>query len=119
MGAEVAYRKAGEAILVVERASFERASFERVPRLATVCGFLVAFLVYSQMNLFIHSGLRFRGPLSVFNAVTASHFRHHMLDVNRNFASLSPSWDIVFGTHQPVVAASPFNPASTTPHTEE
>ena len=60
--------------------------------------FAVAFLVYSEMNLFIHSGLRFRGPLAVFNGVTESHFAHHHVDVNRNFASLSPIWDAVFGT---------------------
>ena len=62
-------------------------------------GFILAFFAYSEMNLFIHSGVQFRGPLAVFNTVTRGHYGHHMMNINRNFGSLTPLWDIVFRTH--------------------
>ncbi len=72
--------------------------------------FAVAFLIYSIENLFIHSGLDL--PFFPFDTLTAL-VRHH--DVHHNsmssgyYASITPIWDIVFGTtyakkHQPAVS---------------
>jgi sterol desaturase/sphingolipid hydroxylase (fatty acid hydroxylase superfamily) len=59
--------------------------------------FLIAFFVYSTLNITIHSGLDLRslGPL---NVLTKKHQVHHQNDMSKNYASLTPIPDMVFGT---------------------
>lgn len=65
----------------------------------SVPAFLIANVVYSQMNILIHSGIAFpSGPMRLFNLWARAHHGHHGVDMNKNFASLSPIWDALFGT---------------------
>jgi sterol desaturase/sphingolipid hydroxylase (fatty acid hydroxylase superfamily) len=59
--------------------------------------FLIAFFVYSTMNITIHSGLDLKslGPL---NFLTKKHQVHHLSDMSKNYSSLTPLPDKVFGT---------------------
>ncbi|MAQ16358.1 MAG: hypothetical protein CMN30_16405 [Sandaracinus sp.] len=62
-----------------------------------VSAFLIAFFVYSTLNIVIHSGLdlRFFGPL---NFLTKKHQVHHLNDMSKNYSSLTPLPDLIFGT---------------------
>ena len=61
--------------------------------------FLVAFFVYSNLNIVIHSGLRFGHPLlAVIDFLTQKHHVHHRNDFSKNFASLTPLPDLLFRT---------------------
>ena len=64
-----------------------------------VWAFLVANLVYSELNIIIHSGIDFpSGPMSLFNLWARKHHGHHGVDMNRNYGSVSPLWDILLRT---------------------
>jgi sterol desaturase/sphingolipid hydroxylase (fatty acid hydroxylase superfamily) len=64
-----------------------------------VLSFSLANLVYSELNIFIHSGIDFpAGPLRLMNPLARAHHGHHGVDMNKNFASLSPIWDRLLGT---------------------
>ncbi len=81
---------------------------------ASVQGSLVATLVMLVLTLwgfFIHANVRWRfGPLEWLLATPAFHHWHHVRDAprDRNFASMLPLWDRLFGTHH---AAPQFPPA--------
>jgi sterol desaturase/sphingolipid hydroxylase (fatty acid hydroxylase superfamily) len=68
----------------------------KVPHIAVFSIFLAA------QATFIHANLRFSlGPLNYLIARPLYHRIHHSIDPfhnNKNFGSLSPIWDIVFGT---------------------
>ncbi len=61
--------------------------------------FAAAFFVYSTLNILIHSGLDiplwFLEPI---NALTRKHQVHHSADFSKNYASLTPIPDLIFGT---------------------
>lgn len=59
--------------------------------------FLIAFFVYSTLNITIHSGLDLKvlGPL---NFLTKKHQVHHLADMSKNYASLTPLPDRLFGS---------------------
>ncbi len=59
--------------------------------------FLIAFFVYSTLNITIHSGLDLKslGPL---NFLTKKHQVHHLADMSKNYSSLTPLPDKLFGT---------------------
>jgi sterol desaturase/sphingolipid hydroxylase (fatty acid hydroxylase superfamily) len=62
--------------------------------------FAAAFFVYSTLNILIHSGLEFpHWLLSPINALTRKHHKHHSGQFGRNYASLTPLPDLLFGTH--------------------
>jgi sterol desaturase/sphingolipid hydroxylase (fatty acid hydroxylase superfamily) len=71
----------------------------------SVEGTLVAtllMLTVTMWGFFIHADLRWRlGPLEWLLATPAFHLWHHTLDGphDRNFASMLPCWDRIFGTH--------------------
>jgi sterol desaturase/sphingolipid hydroxylase (fatty acid hydroxylase superfamily) len=61
--------------------------------------FLVVFFIYSSLNVFIHSGLIFGSPaLKIVDVLTRRHHVHHLEDVNKNFASITPLPDWIFRT---------------------
>lgn len=62
----------------------------------------VLMLIVTLWGFFIHANLRWRlGPLEWLLATPAFHLWHHTLDGprDRNFASMLPCWDRIFGTH--------------------
>lgn len=61
--------------------------------------FLIVFFIYSSLNVFIHSGLLFKSKaLVVVDELTRRHHVHHLVDINKNFASITPLPDLIFGT---------------------
>ncbi len=61
--------------------------------------FGVLFFVYTTINVFVHSGLQFRTPLlAPIDFLTRKHHAHHLVDGRKNYASLTPFWDRMFGT---------------------
>ena len=62
--------------------------------------FLIAFFVYSTMNIVIHAGVTLPGGLLVapLNFFIRKHHVHHQDDFGKNFSSLTPLPDLVFGT---------------------
>ena len=60
------------------------------------------FLVYSMLNVVVHSGLDFRNsPLWLVSYLATRHNKHHVDMNGRNYASVTPLWDHVFGTEEP------------------
>lgn len=61
--------------------------------------FAPVFFVYSTLNIVIHSGLIFPHPaFAVVNLLTEKHHVHHMSAFGKNYASLTPLPDLIFGT---------------------
>jgi sterol desaturase/sphingolipid hydroxylase (fatty acid hydroxylase superfamily) len=68
----------------------------------SVYSFAWAFLVYSTLNVVVHSGLELRVfPLNLITRLATRHDTHHVNMKGKNFASVTPIWDRVFGTHSP------------------
>lgn len=60
------------------------------------------FLVYSLLNVVVHSGLDFRtSSLWLVSYLATRHNKHHVDMNGRNYASVTPLWDHVFGTEEP------------------
>jgi sterol desaturase/sphingolipid hydroxylase (fatty acid hydroxylase superfamily) len=61
--------------------------------------FVAAFFVYSTLNIVIHSGLDFPHPLlAPVGFLVRKHQVHHLDDFGKNYSSLTPLPDLVFGT---------------------
>ncbi len=61
--------------------------------------FCVVFFVYSTLNIVIHSGMIFpHRAFFVMNLLTKKHHEHHFGDYGRNYASITPLPDLLFGT---------------------
>jgi len=61
-----------------------------------------AFLVYSLLNVVVHDGLDLRArPLRVVTYLATRHNKHHVSMAGKNYASVTPLWDRVFGTEEP------------------
>lgn len=61
--------------------------------------FGVVFLFYSTVNILVHSGLQFRTPiLAPIDYLTRKHHAHHLVDGRKNYATLTPFWDLLFKT---------------------
>ena len=64
-----------------------------------VHAFVVAFFVYSTLNILIHSGVVFGGPLlGPIDFLTRKHHVHHWNDFSKNYSSLTPLPDLLFGS---------------------
>lgn len=64
-----------------------------------VTSFLVTNFIYSQLNIIIHSGIAFpSGPMAALNLWARKHHGHHGVDMDKNYGSISPLWDMVLGT---------------------
>lgn len=61
--------------------------------------FGIAFFAYSTLNILIHAGIRMRHPLlRPIDFLIRKHHVHHMDDFKKNYASLTPLPDLIFGT---------------------
>ena len=61
--------------------------------------FGLAFLIYSLLNVFIHSSIDLRFfPLRSLTALVRHHDVHHASMRSGYYASITPLWDLVFGT---------------------
>jgi sterol desaturase/sphingolipid hydroxylase (fatty acid hydroxylase superfamily) len=64
-----------------------------------VLSYAIVFLVHSTLNILVHSGLVFgrwfTGPIDL---LARKHSVHHKDDFKRNYASLTPIPDMIFGT---------------------
>lgn len=64
-----------------------------------IFSFAFAFFVYSVLNLVIHCGMDFkRFPLRYFGMMARAHDAHHVSMRRKNFASITPLFDILFRT---------------------
>jgi sterol desaturase/sphingolipid hydroxylase (fatty acid hydroxylase superfamily) len=67
----------------------------------SVYGFGISFLVFSFVNVVIHSGLRFkRFPFSLLTYLGVRHYKHHRSMKAKNYGSVSPLFDLLFGTEE-------------------
>lgn len=63
--------------------------------------FGLAFFAYSTLNVLVHSGLQWKTPmLAPIDFLTKKHHIHHHDDPNKNFATLTPLPDLLFGTRK-------------------
>ena len=61
--------------------------------------FGAVFFLYSTLNIVIHSGLIIPHPAFwLVNLLTKKHYEHHAGEFARNYASLTPIPDMIFGT---------------------
>lgn len=61
--------------------------------------FGAAFFAYSMINVLVHSGLDSGSPLlAPIDFLTRKHHVHHHDDPNKNYATLTPLPDLLFGT---------------------
>ncbi len=64
-----------------------------------VYAYALVFLVHSTLNILVHSGLVFgHWMLAPIDALARKHSVHHKDDFGRNYASLTPFPDRIFGT---------------------
>ena len=61
-----------------------------------VMAFQIVFFVYSNLNILIHSGLRL--SIAPVDLITRKHHVHHQDDFAKNYASITPLPDLLFGT---------------------
>lgn len=63
-----------------------------------VVSFGVVFFVYSTLNVLVHSGLEFGSIAAPLDFLARKHNVHHRVDFGKNYSSLTPLPDLVFGT---------------------
>ena len=62
--------------------------------------FLIVFFIHSTVNILVHSNLDLPHPaFKLFNFWAKKHDLHHGKHLNRNYASIFPFWDLMFGTY--------------------
>ncbi|CBL44689.1 Probable sterol desaturase [gamma proteobacterium HdN1] len=65
----------------------------------SAASFLLVFLLHSSINIIVHSNLALPHPIfKLFNFWALKHDLHHGKTLNRNYASIFPFWDQMFGT---------------------
>ncbi len=66
-----------------------------------IYAFAAALWVYSVLNIIVHCGLEIEGfPLSIFSFLARRHDEHHRHMRAKNYASVSPLPDLLFGTRE-------------------
>ena len=64
-----------------------------------IYSFAVVFFVHSTLNITVHSGVDSkRWWLFPIDHLTRKHYIHHAGNYDNNYASLTPFWDMLFGT---------------------
>lgn len=63
-----------------------------------VTSFFVTFLIYTQLNVIVHCGVRFPKPLGFLTYLAHKHDIHHEQKFPGNYANLTPLYDILFKT---------------------
>lgn len=70
----------------------------------SIYSFAVVFFIHSTLNITVHSGLMSKWrALWLIDHLTHKHYVHHAGNYDNNFASLTPFWDLLFGTSGEVV----------------
>jgi sterol desaturase/sphingolipid hydroxylase (fatty acid hydroxylase superfamily) len=65
----------------------------------SIYSFAVVFFVHTTLNITVHSGLTSkRWWLFPIDHLTKKHYIHHAGNYDNNYASLTPFWDMLFGT---------------------
>jgi sterol desaturase/sphingolipid hydroxylase (fatty acid hydroxylase superfamily) len=65
----------------------------------SIYSFAAVFFVHTTLNITVHSGLvSKRILLWPIDHLTHKHYVHHAGNYDNNFASLTPFWDLLFGT---------------------
>jgi sterol desaturase/sphingolipid hydroxylase (fatty acid hydroxylase superfamily) len=65
----------------------------------SIYSFAVVFFIHTTLNITVHSGLVSKNILLwPIDKLTHKHYIHHAGSYDNNFASLTPFWDILFGT---------------------
>jgi sterol desaturase/sphingolipid hydroxylase (fatty acid hydroxylase superfamily) len=65
----------------------------------SIYSFAAVFFIHSTLNITVHSGLQSKQLLLwPIDRLTHRHYVHHAGNYNNNYASLTPFWDILFGT---------------------
>jgi len=65
----------------------------------SIYSFAAVFFIHSTLNITVHSGLSSKSVLLwPINTLTHKHYVHHAGNYNNNYASLTPFWDMLFGT---------------------
>lgn len=73
----------------------------------SIYAFGLLFLVYSLSNIVVHSGLKFSlFPFNIASYLGERHYKHHLNMKSGNYASLTPIFDILFGTEEPRASKS-------------
>ncbi len=66
----------------------------------SIGGFLLAFFIYSTCNILVHANLEWSNPsMKLANYWAKKHDIHHGVHLNKNYASIFPFWDKMFGTY--------------------
>jgi sterol desaturase/sphingolipid hydroxylase (fatty acid hydroxylase superfamily) len=65
----------------------------------SIYSFAVVFCIHTTLNITVHSGLMSKRLLLwPIDHLTYKHYVHHAGNYDNNFASLTPFWDMMFGT---------------------
>jgi sterol desaturase/sphingolipid hydroxylase (fatty acid hydroxylase superfamily) len=65
----------------------------------SIYSFAVVFFIHTTLNIAVHSGLLSKRILLwPVDHLTHKHYTHHAGNYDSNFASLTPFWDMLFGT---------------------
>lgn len=65
----------------------------------SIYSFAVVFFIHTTLNITVHSGLLSKRTLLwPIDHLTHKHYTHHAGNYDSNFASLTPFWDMLFGT---------------------
>jgi sterol desaturase/sphingolipid hydroxylase (fatty acid hydroxylase superfamily) len=65
----------------------------------SIYSFAVVFFIHTTLNITVHSGLMSKRLLLwPVDHLTHKHYTHHAGNYDNNFASLTPFWDMLFGT---------------------
>ncbi|MGZ3407542.1 MAG: sterol desaturase family protein [Polyangia bacterium] len=67
----------------------------------SIYSFAAVFFIHSTLNIAVHSGLMSKRLLLwPIDHLTHKHYVHHAGKYDSNFASLTPFWDMLFGTRR-------------------
>jgi sterol desaturase/sphingolipid hydroxylase (fatty acid hydroxylase superfamily) len=65
----------------------------------SIYSFAAVFFVHTTLNITVHSGLTSKRLLLwPIDKLTHKHYTHHAGSYDNNYASLTPFWDLLFGT---------------------
>jgi len=65
----------------------------------SIYSFAVVFFIHTTLNITVHSGLMSKRLLLwPIDHLTHKHYTHHAGSYDNNYASLTPFWDMLFGT---------------------
>jgi len=66
----------------------------------SLASFAVIAVIYTQLNVIIHAGLDLPAPVAFLGAMARKHEVHHRSMKQGNYASITPLFDLLFGTRE-------------------